>query len=109
MLPFACNSDPIVGGAEGVDAGPYLPSSTRYEGHPALVLDELREHLGLLHRRHMWALPARHESRPRAQFYPSLTYFPAGTQTLSAAAISAFDTSVETLTRWSPSFFFGTA
>jgi len=34
-------------------------------------------------------------------------YVPAGTQTLSAAAISAFGTSVMKLTRCRPGFFFG--
>jgi hypothetical protein len=36
-------------------------------------------------------------------------YVPAGTQTLSAATISAFGTSVMKLTRWRPGFFFGMA
>jgi hypothetical protein len=33
----------------------------------------------------------------------------AGTQTLSGASISEFESSVSIFTRWKPSFFFGTA
>ena len=43
------------------------------------------------------------------RFFRAITYLAAGTQTLSAAAISEFGTSVAKLTRCKPSFFPGVA
>ena len=60
----------------------------------------------LICRNRRWALP---DSKTMYSCLSSSrpAHLPAGTHTLSGAAISEFDTSVVTLTRWSPAFFPG--